>query len=74
MNDRIRYAEIQLDKCNVILIVAYSPTLIISEQNPAIREDFYESFSEATNRINKSRHMMITIGDFNAKTETGKNE
>ena len=74
VNDRICYAEIQLDKYKVILLVHYAPTLVISEQNPATREDFYESLSEVTNRINKIRHMMITIGDFNAKAGTEKSE
>ena len=31
LNDRTLYAEIQLDKHNIILIVAYVPTLIIFE-------------------------------------------
>ena len=74
VNDRICYAEIQLDKYNVILIVAYAPTLIISEQHPAVREDFYDSLNEISYRINKSRHLMTTVGDFKAKTGTGKNE
>ena len=74
MNSRIFFAEIQLDKYNDILLAAYTPTLIIFEQNPAIRKDFCESLSEVTNRINKIRHMMITIGDFNVKTGTGKTE
>ena len=74
VNDRICYAEIQLDKYKVILIVAYTSTLIISERNPVIRKDFYDSLSEVTKRINKSRHMMTTIGDFKAKTGTGKKE
>ena len=72
--DRICYAEIQLDKYNIILNVAYSSTVIISERNLAVTEDFYDSLSEVTKRINKSRHMMTTIGDFKAKTGTGKNE
>ena len=72
--DRIYYAEIQLDKYNNISNVAYSSAVIISEQNPAVTEDFYDSLSEVTKRINKSRHMMTTIGDFKAKTGTGKKE
>ena len=74
VNDRICYAEIQLDKYNFILIVAYATTLIISEQNPAVMEDFYNSLNEISYRINKSRHLMTTVGDFKAKIATGKNE
>ena len=74
VNDRICHAEIQMDKYKVILLVAYASTLIIPEPNPAIREDFYKNLSESTNRIKKSKHMMITTGDFNAKRETGKTE
>ena len=74
VNDRICFAKIQLDKYKVVLLVAFAPTLVISEQNPAIKENFYERWSEVTNRINESRHMLITIGDFNAKTGTGKTE
>ena len=62
VNDKICFTKIQLDK------------YVIFEQNPAIKEDFYESLSEVTNRINESRHMLITIGDFNTKTGTGKTE
>ena len=35
VNDRICYAEIQMDKYKVILFIAYAPTLIVSEQNQA---------------------------------------
>ena len=56
VNDRICYAEIQLNKYKFTLLVAYAPTLIISEQNPVIREDSYESLREFTNRIKKRRH------------------
>ena len=67
-NDRICYSEIQLDKYKVIFLVAYIPTLIVSEQSSATREKFYEILSEVTNRIIKSKHLMITIGELNTKT------
>ena len=74
VNDRICFPKIQLDKYKVVLLVAFAPTLAISDQNPATKEDFYESLSEVTNRINESRHMLITIEDFNAKTRIRKSE
>lgn len=74
VNDKICFAKIQLDKYKIVLLNAFAPALVIFEQNPAIKEDFYESLSEVTNRINESRHMLITIGDFNTKTGTGKTQ
>ena len=74
MNVRTCYVEIQLDKHKVTLLVAYAPTLIISGEIPAIRENFYESLSEFINRIKKGKHMIITISDFNTKIRTGETE
>lgn len=74
MNVRTCYAEIQWDKHKVTLLVAYAPTLIISGEIPAIRENFYESLSELINRINKGKHIIITIRDFSTKIGTGKTE
>ena len=65
---------IEFAKYKFTLLVAYAPTLIISEQNPAIREDSNESLSEFTNRIKKRRHMITPIGNFNAKIGTVKTE
>ena len=79
ISDRICGAEIELDekkndrseKKKLILIVAYAPTLIKSESNEEIREDFYNALNEATRKLNKGRYIMMVIGDFNAKTGSG---
>ena len=39
VNDRICFPKIQLDKYKVVLLVAFAPTLVISDQNPATKED-----------------------------------
>ena len=36
-----------------------------------IREEFYRNLSEISQKIEKSRHMLVTSGDFNAKTGSG---
>ena len=43
MNDRMVTANITLDKNRHInIIVAYAPTLVKSEKEPQIREEFYQ--------------------------------
>ena len=74
VNDRICYAELKLGGYTAIFIVAYAPTLKVSEENPGRRDKFYECLSEVTTKANRSRHLMICCGDFNAKTGTGYEE
>ena len=72
ISDRICVAEIDLNiQKKIIVIVAYAPTLVVSEKQPSEREDFYNKLSEITRKTNKNRHIIITLGDFNAKTGSG---
>ena len=80
ISDRICAAEIELGESNdhqkkkLIFIVAYAPTLIRSESNEEIREEFYDTLNETTRKLNKARHKMIVVGDFNAKTGSGNKD
>ena len=70
ITDRICTAEIELQQSNnVFVIVAYAPTLKVSEENPNVREEFYDALM--TKELNKRRHILIILGDFNAKTGSG---
>ena len=75
ITDRICVAEIDLEgdstKKKLFIIVAYAPTLGVSEKNPNVREEFYRTLTQVTLKVDKSRHMIVTIGDFNAKTGSG---
>ena len=72
ITDRICTAEIDLnDTKKLIVIVAYAPTQVVSEDNPSIREKFYNDLSEITRNLNRKRHFVISLGDFNAKTGSG---
>jgi len=52
----------------MVVIVAYASTLKVSEANPDIRDDFYSALDKVTKETSKSRHIVITLEDFNAKT------
>ena len=65
-------AEIDLvGKEKLFVIVAYAPTLGVSGKNPNTREEFYRTLSQVSAEVAKSRHMLVTLGDFNAKTGSG---
>ena len=49
----------------------YAPTLVQSERNPEIRQEYYESLQSAIKEIS-NRKILIIGGDMNAKTGTGK--
>ena len=51
-------------------ISAYAPTLKRSEDDPKIREDFYEQLEKAISKFPK-RDIVTIVGDFNAKTGSG---
>ena len=57
----------------LVVIVAYAPTQVVSESQPNIRESFYNDLSKITRKLNRNRHLVITLGDFNAKTGSGYN-
>ena len=72
ITDRICTAEIELQQSNkVFIIVAYAPTLKGTEENPNVREEFYDALNKVTKEINKVDMMMIILGDFSAKTGSG---
>ena len=74
ISDRICTAKINLgNKHKVMIIIVYAPTLNVSENQPQVREDFYELLQKTTNKINKSRYQLVVMGDFNAKTGSGYN-
>ena len=65
-------AEIDLvGKEKLFVIVAYAPTLGVSGKNPNTREEFYRTLSQVSAEVAKSRYMLVTLGDFNAKTGSG---
>ena len=51
------------------LINAYAPTLPVSEDNPEIRDQFYDEL-ESVIRCVSNRDYLIITGDFNAKTRS----
>ena len=59
------------DKHFMNIIVAYAPTLVKSEKEPQLREDFYDVLNKLTNDQKKNKHFLLVLGDFNAKTGSG---
>ena len=72
ISDRICIAKVNLeDSVKMFIIVVYAHTLTVSEKKKNYREDFYKTLSEISRKVAKSRHMLVTLGDFNAKTGSG---
>ena len=72
VTDRIVTASFQLDQTHQAnVIVAYAPTLARSEKEPQICEDFYSELEKITLKHVKDKHLLLVIGDFNAKTGSG---
>ena len=42
-----------------------------SEENPHLREDFYDELDKLSTEHRKDKHLCLVIGDFNAKTGSG---
>ena len=75
ISDRICIAEIELSKEHKIIVInAYAPTLVVSEKNEEIRDQFYELLDQTYRKVNKSKNEVIVMGDFNAKTGSGFKE
>ena len=70
VSNRICYAQIQLKNRNLYIVSAYAPTLSVSEKHPHLREQFYDEL-DSTVRLFSSRHLVVVLGDFNAKTGSG---
>ena len=67
MSDRICKTTIQLRQGKLTAISAYAPTLQKCETNPTLKDEFYEHLKASIQQISK-RDMLVTLGDFNAKT------
>ena len=50
------------------LLLHMPPTLGKSEQNPSIWEEFYDQLNSLTSEHKSNKHLLLVIGDFNAKT------
>ena len=69
ITNQIIKAGIQVDKAlHMNVIVAYAPTFVGSEACPNDRDDFYEALEEPIRPHEENKHMLMVIGDFNAKT------
>ena len=69
ISDRIRTANCKVDrKHHLRIIVAYAPILIGSEKNSKY---FYRNLDQITSKHNKDKHLLLVLGDFNAKTGSG---
>ena len=60
------------DRC-IFAISAYAPKLTTSEKYPEQRDEFYDQPDNTVNDI-ASRNIMLILGDFNAKTNSGWSE
>ena len=68
ISDRICQMKTKISNNYTInLINAYAPTLHVSEDNPEIRDQFYDEL-ESVIRCVSNRDYLIVTGDFNAKT------
>ena len=61
ISDRICSAQIKIGKRMPIVISAYAPTLQISEQNPVLREEFYEQLDSVISKV-RSRNIVLMVG------------
>ena len=67
------YVSTTKSKKPLILICAYAPTLDVSEKNPEYREKFYNDLQSYISNTPHSS-LIITGGDFNAKTGSSHND
>ena len=75
ITDRICIAETKIPqtKKRMTVITAYAPTMKASEEDPSKREAFYSEINKLLKKEKKNKHMVVLIGDFNAKTGSGFN-
>ena len=72
ISDKISLATIKLNNYHHLSIVtAYVPTLDKSEKDPQFREEFYNELDKVTCQHKKDKHLLLVLGDFNAKTGSG---
>ena len=73
ISDRICYVNIKLSTRWLHVISAYAPTLAVSEKHPEQRDAFYEQLDSTVSNFSK-RDLVVVVGDFNAKTGSGKKD
>ena len=71
ISDRIIKADFKLKDHQVNIIAAYAPTLTKSEEDPKLREEFYDELEVVTAKHKKNKHLLLFLGNFNAKTGSG---
>ena len=72
ISDRICKATMKIDKNHLLIVIcAYAPTTEVSRKDPQQRENFYDQLDSEINVTIKSKHTLIVVGDFNAKTGSG---
>ena len=68
ISDRLCMLTIKTNKNYTITVInAYAPTLPVSENDPDIRERFYDELESVVRSVSK-RDFLVIAGDFNAKT------
>ena len=55
----------------IIIIVAYAPTLQVSEKLPQKREDFYKEIDKLLTKKKRSNYTVFLLGDFNPTRGSG---
>ena len=72
VTDRISTVSFLLNKDHFVnIIAAYAPTQTKSEENPQVCENFYNELDRLTSVHKKDKHLLLILGDFNAKTGSG---
>ena len=66
ISDRLCYIKFQNKNRSFYIISCYAPTLKNSENNPKIRQDFYDDLDNLIQKMGNKKHIYIG-GDFNAK-------
>ena len=73
ISDRICQVKVKINSKDLYVISAYAPTLKTCETHPEQKEQFYDELEQAINKV-KSKHALVVVGDFNAKTGQGHKE
>ncbi len=72
VSDRITTTQFQVNKDHIAnVIVPYAPTIIKSKKDTQVREKFYNELDKITAQHRKDKHLLIVLGDLNAKTGSG---
>ena len=71
LKDRSKTSTNKVKYHQVNIIAAYAPTLIKSQEDPTVRDNFYNELENATHAHKSNKHLLLVLGDFNAKTGSG---